>query len=212
MLGVGCGQLVYGIFAGMIYLLQAAIVLNFDGEFNPGAEFVEGVMIKLQWTTGYTKLQLDEIQEKYSFIFPPDLIDLLKKKRPTNGHDWFDDSSMRQTLAWPFEGLLFDVEHNQLWWPEWGERPENSEGRKEILRGVITKAPKLIPLIGHRFLPETPSERDNPVFSVYGADVVCYGANLDDYFKREIEGWSAFPFPDEIRYIPFWSDLVKRNV
>jgi hypothetical protein len=166
----------------------------------------------MQWTNGYTESQLDHIQDKYDLVFPPDLKGLFSEKRPAKGYDWFDEAVIRQILSWPFEGLVFDIEYNELWWPEWGNRPESSFDRKEILRQVISKVPKLIPIQGHRFLPETPSEPDNPVFSVYGADTICYGANLDDYFVRDIEGWSATPWPTTIKQVPFWSTLVERNV
>jgi len=50
------------------------------------------------------------------------------------------------------------------------------------------------------------------VFSVYQADVIHYGADLTDYFEREFAGWSHRPWPDHIKYIRFWSDLVERNI
>ena len=77
---------------------------------------------------------------------------------------------------------------------------------------MVARAPKLIPLISHRYLPEEPHEPGNPVFSVYQADVIHYGADLTDYFEREFAGWSHRPWPDHIKYIRFWSDLVERNI
>jgi hypothetical protein len=86
-----------------------------------------------------------------------------------------------------------------LWWPEWGEEPASPDARKEVLRSVVSHAPKLIPLIGHRYLPEEPHEAGNPVFSVYQSDVIYYGANLTDYFRAGIHwrGLSAAPQPNE---------------
>jgi hypothetical protein len=165
----------------------------------------------MQWAKGYSQDQLDEIQEKFDFVFPADLVDLLREKRPVAGHDWFDDVVIKKAIAWPFESLLFDVEHNQLWLPTWGERPEDSEDRNEVLREKVFQAPKLIPLMGHRFLPETPQEVDNPVFSVYGSDIVYYGSNLSDYFKREFEGWNSVPWPRQTKRIAFWSELEEEN-
>jgi hypothetical protein len=68
----------------------------------------------------------------------------------------------------------------------------------------------LIPLIGHRYLPEQPHETGNPVFSILGTDAIYYGANLKDYFEREFTGWHSRPWPAQIKHIPFWSDLVER--
>jgi len=163
-----------------------------------------------EWTTGYTQAELDLAQEKYDLAFPPDLLALLRDRRPVTGYDWrADDVRIRQALDWPLEGLLFDLENNNLWWPEWGERPQSAKGRAEVLRSVVARAPKMIPLLSHRYLPMEPLEAGNPVFSVYQADVIYYGANLSDYFEREF-GDHSEPVADPIRRIPFWSDLVER--
>jgi hypothetical protein len=163
-----------------------------------------------RWTKGYTQSELDTAQQKFGLVFPPDLVSLLRDRRPLDGHDWTDEVAIRRMLDWPFEGLLFDVEHNVLWWPEWGEKPASPDARKEVLRSVVAHAPKLIPLIGHRYLPEEPHEGGNPVFSVYQSDVIYYGANLTDYFEREFTGGDYRPRLDQMKRIRFWSDLVER--
>jgi hypothetical protein len=164
-----------------------------------------------RWAKGYTRIELERAQQTFGLVFPPDLVDLLREKRPLDGPDWADEVAIRRALEWPFEGLLFDVEHNHLWWPEWGEKPADPDARKEVLRSVISRAPKLIPLFAHRYLPEAPHEAGNPVFSVYQSDVIYYGANLADYFEREFAGWNSRSWPNQIKHIPFWSDLVERN-
>jgi hypothetical protein len=164
-----------------------------------------------KWGKGYTQTELDDAQQKFDLLFPPDLVALLRERRPLQGHDWTDEAAIRSMLAWPFDGLLFDVENNDLWWPEWGEKPASPEARAEVLRSVVSRAPKLIPLISHRYLPAEPHESGNPVFSVYQSDVIHYGADLADYFEREFAGHSHRPWPDQIKRIPFWSELVERN-
>lgn len=74
-----------------------------------------------RWAKGYTQAELDDAQQKFGLTFPPDLVDLLRDRRPVDGHVWTDEVAIRRMLDWPFEGLLFDVEHNRLWWPE-GEK------------------------------------------------------------------------------------------
>lgn len=163
------------------------------------------------WAEGYTSAELDDAQAKYGLVFPPDLVALLRERRPTQGYDWrSDDEQIRAILKWPLEGLLFDVENNALWWPEWGRRPETIEGRAEVLKSVVSEAPKLVPLVSHRFLPTEPHEAGNPVFSVYQSDVIYYGSNLADYFEREFVDHRR-PVGQPIRHIRFWSDLVERN-
>lgn len=163
------------------------------------------------WTTGYAQSQLDAAQETFGLVFPPDLVALLRERRPMKGHDWNDAVAIRGMLDWPFESLALDIECNGLWWPEWGEQPASLDECKEVLRSVLAHAPKLIPLFSHRFLPEQPGEAGNPVFSVYGADTICYGSDLADYFEREFGGSPYVPGPHDVRYIPFWTELVVRN-
>jgi len=163
------------------------------------------------WTDGYTLDELDAAQERYRLRFPPDLVELLLDRRPVEGWDWrTDDAGIRRALEHPLAGLLFDVEHNDLWWAEWGQRPSSAEERAEVLTAVVNAAPRLIPLIAHRYIPEEPLEAGNPVFSVMQSDVIYYGADLAEYFANELGG-GAFHLGDP-RYIPFWSELVERNV
>jgi hypothetical protein len=163
-----------------------------------------------QWTKGYTQAELDRAQRRFGLAFPPDLVALLRRKRPVEGHDWTDDRAIRRALDRPFNGLLTCVEDGRLWWPEWGRLPSSARAREQVLREVVSLAPKLIPLIGHRYLPEQPHETGNPVFSIFYTDAIYYGANLKDYFEREFTGWNSRPWPTQIKYVPFWSDLVER--
>lgn len=163
------------------------------------------------WAEGYTQSELDAAQEKYGLVFPSDLVSLLRDRRPVRGYDWrSDDKEIRDMLKWPLEGLLFDVENNALWWPEWGDRPATAAGRAEVLAKVVETAPKLIPLVSHRYLAAEPHEAGNPVFSVYQSDVIYYGADLANYFEREFAN-PRLPLRQPIKRIRFWSDLVERN-
>ena len=170
------------------------------------------MMTLVRWAKGYTQAELDRAQRRFGLVFPPDLVVLLRRKRPVEGHDWTDDRAIRRALDWPFNSLLADVEGGRLWWPEWGRLPSNARAREQVLRETVSRAPKLIPLIGHRYLPEQPHEAGNPVFSIVGDDAIYYGANLKDYFEREFGDWRvrSWPWPNQIKYIPFWSDLVER--
>ncbi len=161
------------------------------------------------WTDGYKADELAEAQERYGLRFPPDLIDLFLDRRPVDWWDWRSDGQgIRSALKHPLEGLLFDLENNDLWWPEWGERPTSAADRAAILTSIVNAAPRLIPLYAHRYIPETPQEAGNPVFSIMQSDVIYYGANLTDYIANEIGRWQQV---GPIRHIPFWSELVDRN-
>ncbi|WP_420970466.1 hypothetical protein [Bradyrhizobium sp. B120] len=166
-----------------------------------------------EWSKGYTQAELDDAQEKFDLIFPPDLIALLREKRPVAGHVWTDEIAIRKALEWPIEGLLASVERGFAWRAEWGERPDNADARREVARPFVARAPKLIPLLSHRYLPEQPHEAGNPVLSAMYSDVIFYATNLTEYFEIEFSGDHSRPMPppQQIKRIAFWSDLVRRD-
>lgn len=167
-----------------------------------------------EWTQGYTQAELEEAQERYRFRFPPDLLALLRDRRPLHSYDWrHDDVAIRKALEWPLEGLLFDLEHSNLWLDGWGERPDTLGGRAEVLTDLVHAAPRLIPIFGHRYIPETPHAAGNPVLSVWQSDIIYYGVDLPDYLRREFEPgeFPLKPVTGAVRPVPFWSDLVDAN-
>jgi hypothetical protein len=100
------------------------------------------------WAPGYAKWELEAAQERHGLRFPPDLVELLLDRRPVHAWDWrSDDDGIRRALRHPLEGLLFDVEHNALWWPEWGDRPATEEARAGVVSAVVQAAPRLIPIL-----------------------------------------------------------------
>lgn len=160
---------------------------------------------------GYSQSELDAAQERFGLRFPPDLAALLRDRRVPGGPDWTgDEESIRRMLAWPLEGLLFDVEKNGLWWPEWGDRPSVEPERAEIVTAVVAAAPKLIPIYSHRYIPEDPNEPGNPVFSVSQSDIIVYGSDLQDYFEHEFSRPQRFWAVTDAKRIRFWSDAVER--
>ncbi len=166
--------------------------------------------------TEYSQTELDDIQARWDLRFPPDLIDLLRSSRlsfdGTGAFDWVrsDPSIIQHRLEWPFESFWFDVTNNAAWWPEWGDKPSSVDEQRARLKEVFALAPKLIPLFSHRYLPEQPFARGNPVFSVYQTDVICYGADLQDWIERERGSYDSKPWPP-IKEIPFWSEALRKN-
>jgi hypothetical protein len=169
---------------------------------------------------GYTQSELDDIQAKWKLRFPPDLIAILLERRRVidlgerfQSFDWLEaaDSVITDALNWPFEGFLFDV-WNGSWWPEWGEMPSSPELQKERLKEIFARAPKLIPVYGHRYIPEEPKEAGNPIFSVWQMDVICYGADLSDYIALETRA-PTVPSGETkpLKCIDFWSRAVEFN-
>ena len=69
--------------------------------------------------------------------------------------------------------------------------------------------PKLIPIYSSRYIPESPKETGNPVFSVYQTDIIYYGFDLLSYFENEFkiklpEKFGKITYP---KLIDFCSDF-----
>jgi hypothetical protein len=165
---------------------------------------------------GYSQTELDDIQAKWNFRFPPDLLEMLRERRRIIERDvrfdWIKspESQLRQQLDWPFESFLFDVELGD-WWEEWGEMPAKLSERCERLKEIFADAPKLIPVYGHRYIPEEPCENGNPIFSVYQMDVILYGSNLEHYIENENRLISPDASWPRAKKIKFWTRAVERN-
>jgi hypothetical protein len=101
-------------------------------------------------------------------------------------------------------GVLFDVENNGTWLPDWGQRPELMEDDKSLVTEHVRRSPRLIPIYGHRMMPDRPHLNGNPVFSIYQTDIIYYGFDLDDYFRHEFSLPDRRPWPSKIRLIEFW--------
>ena len=159
--------------------------------------------------SGYSEQELEDIQQRWKLRFAPDLVDIYRKRRSVidGGFDWTKTShdEIQRMMDWPLEGILDDVREG-FWLNAWGEKPASAETAEETVRAAIAAAPKLIPVYGHRYLPETPKGRGNPVFSVHQSDVVVYGPNLDLYVAREVNNTER---AIAARRIPFWTQLAE---
>lgn len=140
-------------------------------------------------------------------------------------HNWLTDSpDMAVQPAALWEGLQFDIEYNNLWLADWGSKPTSLEGCKERVRELVETAPKLLRVIGHRYLLAEPAIPGNPVFSIVQSDMVVYGPNLHDFLlfefadtlgltRRNIEREvmrGARARQDDYAAIPFWGSFFKR--
>lgn len=190
-------------------MIGAPLILSSGLTIERGEKI--GSDMRDQWVKGYTQAQLDEVQARYNLRFPPDLVEMYLDVRPADGWDWMrDDKKIRKMLAWPLEGLWFDVQSGFLWWKEWGAKPKKPKEQYEVLRAVVARAPKLIPIYSHRYIPEEPHESGNPIFSAYQSDIIYYGRDLADYFDHELNRNANRGALTNVKRIRFWSDMVDR--
>jgi len=155
------------------------------------------------------------VEERFNFVFPDDLREFLMFALPTGKgfHNWRDYQSpeLSKALSWPLEGIWFDVQNNAFWPEALGAKPAAESEAFECLRARVAQAPVLIPIVGHRYMPDRPRASGNPVFSVYQTDIIYYGANLEEYLRNEFNayfGTNEHRIAQGVREIEFWSALA----
>jgi hypothetical protein len=84
------------------------------------------------------------------------------------------------------------------------------------VRELVSQAPKLLPINGHRYLLVDPCRAGNPVLSVYQSDIIVYGGDLRDYFFLEYGYYLSSDAESRLRAettarpetIPFWGEFL----
>lgn len=169
---------------------------------------------------GLTDEEFEKIESFYNIKFPQVLRILYKAFLP-NLYNWRDFSEdnvnkIKNYLAMPIEGIIFDIEYNNFWLDCFGEKTGDKEKDKAKALEYMKNAkeedlPKLIPIYSHRYVPSFPDNIDVPILSVHQTDIIYYGRNIEDYFEHEFD--SNYKAEQEsadtgIIQVPFWSKLV----
>src|SRR5260370_23892793 len=94
------------------------------------------------------------------------------------------EEEIKEGMSRPYDGICFDIEHNVFWPGAWGTRPSSLDDAFAIAKKAVDAAPILIPILGHRYIPDSPNEAGNPVFSVYQTDIIYYGSELAGYLQN----------------------------
>jgi hypothetical protein len=171
----------------------------------------------VEFAPGLSASEINAAENQYGFIFPPDLAEFLAHALPVSKGwiDWRNDNEAEiwDSLQWPYEGMCFDIEHAEFWLEEWGDKPAPLEQRFVVAKRAIDQAPTLVPVCGHRYMPDRPSLPGNPVFSVWQTDIIYYGIDLQNYLENEYHDYFETPAynvleHDPIRIIEFWSGLT----
>lgn len=196
---------------------------------------------RVELTKGLSDRQIQLVEERFGIEFNPDHREFLSEVLP-QGRNWpnwrsSDPTAVQKLLDGPIDGVLFDVERNSFWPPDWGSRPDEIAEALDVARGRLSSCIKLVPVWGHRYTPQTSSLRAYPVFSVVQTDVIYYARDLRHYFGVEFAGQpiqnpytiprGAWTWPDsslarneEVKeifrrpsqfYVPFWSELAENT-
>ncbi|WP_405428727.1 hypothetical protein [Micromonospora sp. NBC_00617] len=161
---------------------------------------------------GLTEAELARVEHTFGFQFADDHRAFLAAGLPA-GPSWPDwrrgeHDALRDRLAWPIHGVVFDVEHNGYWHESWGERPSNRREAVANAEQHLRIVPQMVPVFGHRFLPSGRGSYGHPVLSMYQTDIIYYGDDLEDYIHSEFGG----PAPDRDQEpqatVAFWRDFL----
>jgi hypothetical protein len=195
--------------------LRADSTMSMDENWLSGlAEAMRGHGVSLE--PGLTDAEVNKVEQRYGFRFPPDLRSPLRFALPIDQRfpNWRagPEAALRKQWDWPADGICFDIEHNEYWMETWGPRPSTLYEAFCIARAEVARAPVLIPVYGHRYLPSEPEIAGNPVYSVWQTDIIYYGYDLASYFHHEfhapLPSW-ATTAPRPIR---FWAEIVDHRL
>ncbi|WP_234334937.1 hypothetical protein [Streptomyces sp. NRRL S-118] len=169
-------------------------------------------MLRTEIGPGLTERELDAVETRFGFTFSADHRVFLAAGLPRGSSRWpdwrnGDPEDLAGRLAWPVEGVLFDVEHNVFWHPAWPPRPAGKAEALRVARTELESVPKLVPVYGHRYLPGTAGEYGHPVLSVHQTDIILYGNDLTDYIHHEFAGRSSGLLAHAT--VGFWSYFVE---
>ncbi|XP_010263537.1 PREDICTED: uncharacterized protein LOC104601774 [Nelumbo nucifera] len=140
---------------------------------------------------GLSDVEFARTEAEFGFAFPPDLQAVLSAGLPVGPGfpDWRAGAGsrlhLRALLDLPIAAISFQIARNALWPKSWGPRPSNPEKALRIARNALKRAPLLIPLFNHCYIPCNPPLAGNPIFFVDENRIFCCGSDLSDFFERE---------------------------
>lgn len=161
---------------------------------------------------GLSEEAIIDIEGQLGFSMPPDFrYYLANTSEPAHadGFSWrnFEKTKYDERVKHLLDGVLFDLENSALWLKRWGQRPNSREDAINRVVEDFQSWPKLLPFWGG-YLPASPCEAGNPVFSIHQTDIIYVGANiLDRLINLYLEDKSVTSI--SIKQIPIWSDFAE---
>ncbi|KAI8535140.1 hypothetical protein RHMOL_Rhmol10G0152500 [Rhododendron molle] len=146
----------------------------------------------IQIQPGLSDTEFARAEAEFGFAFPPDLRAVLSAGSPVGPGfpDWRSPSGparlhLRSSVDLPIAAVSFHVTRNTFWPKSFGSRPDNPEKALKIARSEIKRAPLLIPIFSHCYIPCNPSLAGNPIFYIDENIIFCCGVDLADFFDRQ---------------------------
>ncbi|CAL1408659.1 unnamed protein product [Linum trigynum] len=144
----------------------------------------------IQVQPGLSDPEFARAEAEFGFSFPPDLRAVLSAGLPVGPGfpDWRSHGArlhLRASLDLPIAAISFQIARNELWSRSWGTRPADPEKALRVARNALKRAPLLIPIFNHCYIPCNPSLAGNPIFFLDETRIFCCGLDLSDFFDRE---------------------------
>ncbi|TYJ47253.1 hypothetical protein E1A91_A02G175300v1 [Gossypium mustelinum] len=139
---------------------------------------------------GLSDAEFARAEAEFGFVFPPDLRAILSAGLPVGPGfpDWRSNGArpyLRASLDLPIVAISFQIARNTLWSKSWGPRPSNPEKALRVARNALKRAPLLIPIFSHCYIPCNPSLAGNPIFFIDETRIFCCGFDISSFFNRE---------------------------
>ncbi|KAE8704798.1 Detected protein of confused Function [Hibiscus syriacus] len=139
---------------------------------------------------GLSDVESARVEAEFGFVFPPDLRAILSAGLPVGPGfpDWRSAGArvhLRASLDLPIAAISFQIALNTFWSKSWGPRPSDPEKALRVARNALKRAPLLIPIFNHCYIPCNPSLAGNPIFFIDENRVFCCGFDISDFFERE---------------------------
>lgn len=154
--------------------------------------------IKIQ--PGLSDAEFARIEAEFGFTFPPDLRVILSSGVSVGAGfpDWRSPGArlhLHAMIDLPVAAVSFQIAKNSLWCKSWGLKPPDPEKALRVARNALKRAPLMIPIFDHCYIPCNPSLAGNPVFFIDETRIFCCGSDLSEFFEREFSFPSSDFFP-----------------
>lgn len=176
-------------------ILLGLVVKDF---FNAKLDEIHKAMGSLP---GLTDDEVQRLEAKYGWIFPPDLKAFLQAGVPPTWHNFHELA--KDDIP---KGSKKDTISGEL---------ENHATPPEAAHVELARQHPLIPIYGHRMMPSIPCENGLPVYSMHEdcSDNIIYGDNLWEYLERD-DHIAKGIIPEEWKHesqciaeVPFWTEF-----
>ncbi|XP_073274921.1 uncharacterized protein [Primulina huaijiensis] len=137
---------------------------------------------------GLSDAEFSAVEASFHVTFPPDLRSVLREGLPVGPGfpNWRSSSKQQLDILTnlPILEICREVSRNEFWLESWGDKPDDGDECVNLAKGFLKKAPVLVPIYRHFYIPGTPCMAGNPVFYVHRGDVKLWSFDIAGFFQQ----------------------------